>query len=376
MDYRAMAERALNKREDIFEKRKSAAAAGKRDLVREYDRQMDDLATEAREYVEFAERQGEIREAFKGAGALGAATPGEVRADGGDEFRGGLLPSEADMETRAVNGSEFLIPSGTAAKYVDILRAKAVFLRGIPAENLLPFGERTWEMPVLNDTDMPGLVQANALIVEGDDTWAGLSFTAKKYADLRGAANETFADASVNLRNVLAQTLLRNVAVQFDADAFTGAGGTTDPVLGLVGQGNSVAASGATGETATWDDVSDAVLRIWQGNAEPTVIWAAPDAANALAKEREGTEGGYLEPDTPLNVARRLPTLVSTNIPAGNVIVAAGDRVFAGVREDAKVAVSEHAEFANDRTLVRLTMRAAGTYVAETSSVQVITAAP
>ena len=75
-------------------------------------------------------------------------------------------------------------------------------------------------------------------------------------------------------------------------------------------------------------------------------------------------------------MARRLPTLVSTNIPAGNVIVAAGDRVFAGIREDAKVAVSEHYEFANDRTLVRLTMRAAGTYVAETSSVQVITAAP
>ena len=56
--------------------------------------------------------------------------------------------------------------------------------------------------------------------------------------------------------------------------------------------------------------------------------------------------------------------------------MAAGDRVFAGIREDAKVAVSEHYEFANDRTLVRLTMRAAGTYVAETSSVQVITAAP
>lgn len=372
MDYRAMAERALDKRADIFEKRKAAAKAGKRDVCEVYDAEMDSLAAEAREYVEFAERQNEIRgttETRQGRALSGAA--GNSGAEG-DEWRS-LLPGDSEIrELRAENGTEFIIPSGTAAKYVDMLRAKAVFLKGIPAENLLPFNDRKWTMPVLSDSDMPSLVAENALITEGDDEWAGLEFDAKKYADYRTVGNETLADSAIGLRNVLADTMVRNCAVEFDSDAFSGDGSTT-PILGLVGQGVPTEVGTTAGDTATWDDVADAVGRLWAANATPSVIWAAPDAATALAKEREGTDGARLEPNSPLNVARNLPILVSTNVPVGHVIVADGSRVFAGRREDARVAVSEHAEFQSDKTALRLTMRCAGVYAAEASSVQVLT---
>jgi HK97 family phage major capsid protein len=302
------------------------------------------------------------------------ALPGSTDAEG--EWRG-LLPSRTeiremqDSETRAESGTEYLIPSGVAAKYVDMLRAKAVFLKGIPAENLIPFNDRKWTMPVLSDSDMPALVAENALITEGDDEWVGLEFDAKKYADYRTVGNETLADSGLSLRNALGQTMIRNLAVQFDADAFAGAGGTTTPILGLVGQGVSTDAT-ATG-TATFDDIADAIGRLWAANADPSVIWLAPDAAIALSKEREGTEGNYVaDADSAVGLARRLPQLVSTNVPAGSVVVADGSRVYAGIREDARVAVSEHAEFQSDKTALRLTQRCAGVYVVESSSVQVI----
>lgn len=382
MDYRALAERALDKRAEVFEKRKALfddpKYKGKSDALRAkseaYDEQMDMLAAEARQYVEEGQRDQEIRGAMKRSGALGEAANrgGNGPADG--EWRG-LLPSHAEIremhETRAESGTEYLIPEGTAAKYIDMLRAKAVFLKGIPRENLHQFDDRKWTMPVLSDSDMPALVQENALIVEGDDAWAGLEFNSKAYKSYRTCGNETLADSGLSLRNALADTMLRNLAVEFDADAFAGTGGTNTPLLGLVGQGVSTPAA-ATG-TATFNDISLAIERLWTANAEPTVIWLAPDAAGALSREREGTDGAYLaDSDSAVGLARRLPQLVSTNVPAGTVVVADGSRVHAGIRERARVAVSEHAEFQNDKTALRLTQRCAGVYAVESSSVQVI----
>lgn len=380
MDFRSMAEAAMDRRSALFEKRKKIVSDStlktdeKRGMLSVLDYEMDSLAAEARQYVEEGERQQEIRGAYSRAGALGETRTPDRGEENSGEWRG-LLPSATEIrELRAEVGTDFIVPSGTAAKYVDMLRAKAVFLKGIPAENLMPFTDRDWTLPVLSDSDMPALVAENALITEGDDTWDGLSFTAKKYAAYRTVGNETLADSAFALRRALADAMLRNVAVEFDNDAFNG-DGTTTPVLGLVGQGVSTNAAGTAGSgaTATFDDVADAIGRLWAANAEPSVIWAAPNAAIALSKERAGSNGDYVaDADSAVGLARRLPTLVSNNVPAGKVIVADGSRGFAGRREDARVAVSEHAEFQNDKTALRLTMRCAGVYAAEASSVQVI----
>jgi HK97 family phage major capsid protein len=376
MNYRALAERSLEKRSEIFEKRKNAAKAGKRDLVAEYDRQMDDLATEAREYVEFAENQNEIRGLMRtdGGRTLSQARNGEA-ADG--EWRA-LLPGRTEMaEQRAENGTTYLIPEGTANKYVGMLSAKAVFLRGIPAENLLAFEDRKWTLPVLSDSDMPALVAENALIAENDDDWTGIEFDSKAYKSYRTVGNETLADSAVALRDVLGKEMIANCAVEFDNDAFNGAGPSDDtnptPVLGLIGQGITTEVGSASGDTATFDDIASAIGRIWSGNGEPSVIWLDPLSAIALATEREGENGAYLaDSDSAVGLARKLPQLVSTNVPSGTVVVADGSRVFAGSRENARVDISDHAHFQNDKTGIRLRMRAAGVYVVESSSVQVL----
>ena len=362
---------------------KTDAAKAYSEQIKRMDSDMDSLFSEARDYVSEAERAGEIREALgrPEARALNKATmvADSVRneADQGDEWRG-LLPSgeefRAAAEGTAAEGG-YTVPAGTASKYVGLLRANTVFLKGIPAENLLPFDSMKWTLPVLSSSDMPTLVAENAAITAGDDSWDGLEFDSKKYADIRNASNEILEDSALNLRNVLGQNMIRNVAQQFDDDAFNGDGSTT-PILGIVSQGTSNPASGATGTTATFDDIADAIGRLWGANANPTVIWAAPDAAIALSKERDNGSAYVADAGSAVGLARRLPMLISTNIPAGNVLVGDGTRIFAGVRKRAAVAYSPHSRFEYDQGQFRVTMRCAGLYVTESNSLQVITAAP
>lgn len=377
MDYRSMAERALERRTSLFEKRKNIAAdtsKGKderRGALSVIDSQMDDLAAEARDYVEEAERQDEIRNIHGRVPALSNAS--RARGDvEGDEWRG-LLPSNDEYRALTESGDPseggYTVPENVSSRYVDLLRNQAVFLKGIPADNVIRFNDKKLTLPVLSDTTMPTLVAENALISEGDDEFAALEFDAKKYADLRSASNEILADSAVNLRAMLADNMTKNLAATYDADAFSG-DGTSTPILGILGQGNAVdvASSGPT-----HDDLADAIGRIWGAGATPSVIWAAPDAAVALLKEREGTNGAYLNgTDNAAALAQNLPILPSRSVPAGTVVIADGTRIFAGIRQDVRIAVSEHARFAYDQVQFRLTMRAAGLYVVEADSTQVL----
>lgn len=377
MNYRALAESALERRSELFTKRKriandtSTKNDEKRGRLAEIDAQMDALAAEARDYVAEAERQGEIRDLMGKAGPL--AEPTHDRAEDAHAWRA-LLPSREEVRAAAEStpaDGGYTVPSGTGTRLVDMLRNRAVLLGSLPAENVIRFNTDKFTLPVLADSDMPTLVAENALISEGDETFAGLEFKAKKYASVKTASNEILADNSVSLRNALAQAMVRDAAAAADIDGFTGDGAAT-PLLGILGQGNTVEVGSTAGDLPTWNDVFGAVGRIWDGNAEPTAIYASPDAAIALEGEREGTDGAFLQGERA--TALRLPILRSSSVPAGTVAVADASRIYAGIRQDIRVATSEHARFENDQVVFRLTFRVGGIYVVETSSVQVLKA--
>jgi HK97 family phage major capsid protein len=374
--YKAQAEGLLAARKSLVEQAReisgsrSMTDAQKRSAIQPLNARIQDLTDEVRSIIEQGEREAEVRNLGAGLGSL--VTPGAEPRDL-SEWRG-MLPSLEEYRAQSagdLSEGGYTVPSGVASQYVDTLRNRAVFLKGLPTENLVRFSTAKFTLPVLSDSDMPALVAENAAIPGGDDTWAGLEFDAKAYKDTRTASNELLADSAVNMRDAVAQTLTRNVAAQFDKDAFQGT--SANPVLGILGQGTPTTVGSASGDLPKWDDLADAVGRIWAADGDPTVIWAAPDAATALGKERVGTNGVFVaDPSSPLGLARSLPVLHSTSIPAGTVVVADGTRCYAGIREDVRIAVSEHAAFTEDGVVFRLTMRAAGIYVVETSSVQVL----
>jgi len=344
--------------------------------------QKRDLEARLAELVDEAEQRGdepstdpatELRDAFLRAGALGRARiPGGAPSGGDGESWRALLPNGAEYRAllESDDSGDALVPAPVAAQYVDLLRNKTVFLESIPASNLVPFMGKSWTMPVLSDSDDAALTAEGAEITEGSDTFTELEFTSKKYASIRKASNEIVSDSAIPVRDALGNTMLRNLAAQIDRDAFNGDGSAV-PVKGIISQGTSTASASTL---PTHDDIADAIVRLWAANANPTVVWCAPDSAGALIKEREGTEGARLDPNMPNALALSLPIKVSSSVPAGNVVVADATRIFAGL-DNARVAVSEHAAFTSDSVVYRITQRVAGIYVVEATSVQVLTPA-
>ncbi|MGW5767763.1 phage major capsid protein [Streptomyces longwoodensis] len=383
--YKRQAAAALEERTKLVAELRSIEAdqklssADKRERVERIDRDLIRLEAEARDAIERGEREAEVRALAEKAGGIvlpnsGAALPGES-----EEWRS-LLPSGSDFRALVAESSPgsggYAVPSKTADKYVEHLRAASVFLR-VPGINVHRFDSGSFVLPNLTSSTTPGVVSEGAAIPEGTANFAGLTFTPIKYADLYRASNEVLDDAAFEMRNLISGVMVRNIATQVDRDAFQGTG--TASLSGLTKAGMGTAVNLATGNTVVkWDHIIDGFSDIEAAGAVPGVIWASPDMGKALRKERENaTTGGYLAgqvTDPVTKAGLGLPIYVSANLPTKTVIVADPTRIHIGVRSDVRVAVSEDFGFDKDLTAFRATYRVAGLAVDTASAVQVIKA--
>ncbi|MBW8795903.1 MAG: phage major capsid protein [Streptomyces sp.] len=353
--------------------------AEKRERVERIDRDVIRLEAEARDAVERGEREREVRALAANVGGLvmprgGSGLPGDP-----DAWRS-LLPSGNEFRTLVAEGSPgaggYAVPSITADKYVEHLRAASVFLR-VPGINVHRFEGGSFVLPNLTSSTTPGVVAEGAVIPEGTANFAGLTFNPVKYADLYRASNEVLDDAAFEMRNLIAGVMVRNIATQVDKDAFQGTG--TASLSGLTKAGMGTAVNLTTGNTVVkWDHIIDGFSDIEAAGAVPGVIWASPDMGKALRKERENaTTGGYLAgqvTDPVTKAGLGLPIYISANLPVRTVIVADPTRIHIGVRSDVRVAVSEDFGFDKDLTAFRATYRVAGLAVDTPAALQVVKA--
>ncbi|MEU6667592.1 phage major capsid protein [Streptomyces sp. NPDC046727] len=383
--YERQAKAALEERSKLIAELRTVeadsklSAAEKRERFERIDRDVNRLEAEARDAVERGEREAEVR-------SLAARAGGVVTPHGGSDLPGeseqwrSLLPSGNEFRALVAEGSPgsggYAVPTVTADKYVEHLRAASVFLR-VPGINVHRFQGGSFVLPNLTSSTTPGVVAEGAAIPESTATFAGLTFAPVKYADLYRASNEVLDDAAFEMRNLISGVMVRNIATQVDKDAFQGTG--TASLSGLTKAGIGTAVNLTTGNTVVkWDHIIDAFSDIEAAGATPAVIWASPDMGKALRKEREnGTNGGYLAgqvTDPVIQKGLGLPIYVSANLPAKTVIVADPTRIHIGVRSDVRVAVSEDFGFDKDLTAFRATYRVAGIAVDTAATVQVIKA--
>ncbi|MFF6789708.1 phage major capsid protein [Streptomyces filamentosus] len=336
---------------------------------------MEYRAIEAREDRARADRETEVLNLVAAHSAI--LTPGSAEGCSVEDWRS-LVPSLS--EYRAISGgvaSEggYTVPSEISGKYIDALKAKSSFLRGLPSESVIPFTSATFSVPQLVSSTGADYVAEGQTIPEGQMVWGEVKFTAKKIGEVQWASTEVLEDSAVDQRRVIADNLLRDASLKFDQDAFTGSG--VNPIKGVLSQGVSTTL-GAGKVTVTYDDLADAVARIEATNGTPSVVWASVDMAAALRKEKAAGSGVYQggsPTDAPASTAWGLPILPSAFLPPKTVIVADASRIVVGVRRNATVRISEDARFDKDQVGFKLTMRMAGVSVAEASSVQVIKAA-
>ncbi|MDX6738610.1 phage major capsid protein [Actinocorallia sp. A-T 12471] len=292
------------------------------------------------------------------------------------EWRG-LIPSltEYRMVSEGVpSDGGYTVPSSMAGHYIDALKQRSTFLRGIPGANVIPFETALFEVPQLIGTSGGDYVAEGQTIPTGDMVWGSVKFEPKKIGEIQWASNEVLEDSAIDMRRVIGDNMFRDASLKFDKDAFTGSG--TNPIKGILGQGITTTLS-AGSTVITFDDLADAVARIEAVNGVPSVIWAAPDVAAALRKEKASGTGTYQAgspTDSPKTTAWGLPILPTSFIPAKTAIVADGSRINVGIRKNAQVRISEDARFDSDQVGFRLTMRVAGASVAEAESVQVVKA--
>ncbi|MEH0577108.1 phage major capsid protein [Streptomyces sp. B21-108] len=114
----------------------------------------------------------------------------------------------------------YTVSKQTAAKYIDALKAKSTFLRGLPAESIIPFSGATFSVPQLVSSDGMDYVEEGQSLPEGDMVWGEVKFEPKKIGRIQWASTEILEDSAIDLRNSIANNLLRDASLKFDADAF------------------------------------------------------------------------------------------------------------------------------------------------------------
>lgn len=347
-----------------------------RNAIAETLKYMEMRGTDARENRARVNHENEVRELL-GTNPPGFLKPVSSEALSSDTWRS-LVPSLS--EYRAISGgvaSEggYTVPSEVSGKYIDALKAKSTFLRGLPESSVIPFTSADFSVPQLVSSTGADYVAEGQVIPEGQMVWGEVKFTAKKIGEVQWASVEVLEDSAVDQRRVIADNLLRDASLRFDSDAFIGSG--TNPIKGIVSQGVTTAL-GAGKSTVTYDDLADAVARIEATNGTPSVVWASVDMAAALRKEKASGSGVYQggsPTNSPASTAWGLPILPSTFLPPKTAIVCDASRVIVGIRRNATLRISEDARFDRDQVGFKLTMRIAGVSVAEADSVQIVKAA-
>jgi len=199
-------------------------------------------------------------------------------------------------------------------------------------------------------------------ITESDMETAEIVVAPAKVAGLTVVSNELAEDSSPQAQAVVGDGLVRSIAYRIDEVAF---GPTLAPTVpapsGLRGLPGFSTVE-APGQWADLDPFLEALSVAEGQGAAITSFIANPADALALARLRQGAGSNVTllgsDPTQPTQrVISGVPLLTSRHVEVGTVWAIPKAFVYAVVRRDATVDVSEHAVFARDAVAVRGVMR-------------------
>lgn len=374
--YSAIAERALEKREALFEQRKAIVANKdipsdqRRAKIEVIDAEMDALAAEAREAVETAEQVRAGQDQAQRGARLAAAT----RVPGGStDYRGGAriearhnepLPTGASFSdltdkpadfrdfgkaARALvygNPSEFraagegtdsaggfLVAPRYAATVLDLMRPATQVVNA--GATVVPLDSDNVTIAKVVGDPSPQWRSENAAIAESDITFGGVNFRAKALSVVVKASWELIEDAE-NFGAVLAQSLANAFAVKLDNAALYGSG--TDPeVNGLINQVTNTATYPSTGLT-DYDPLIAAVQSVRMSNFVPTASIMSEANYGALAAAKDANNA-YLTPPAYLADVPNLPTTAIDDQGDGAIFTGDFRNLYIGVRTSFEIKV-------------------------------------
>lgn len=201
----------------------------------------------------------------------------------------------------------------------------------------------------------------NELIGDTDPVYGELTLLPspmRSVKTLTKFSSELARHAVVNVAAALQSAMVSRVALAIDR-AFLIGEGTGNTVKGLT---NLSGIQTRTYGTLDVDDLHDAVGAAMAVNASPSCWFLHPDAFTTLRKLREGAGTGQylLQPDpTAANVFRLvgLPVYVSTQMPAGTLLLVDMAQVAVGRDRDASVKLLDQTYGDYDQLALRVVSR-------------------
>jgi HK97 family phage major capsid protein len=350
---KAIAEkRDLNPTEQTRYDKLEADAAGLAETIQRAETQaVEDRAVEAR----FAAIMGTEPSAQSRAWLPGLAEFRQLRAD-----------------QRAVGTSGAFIPVAASATYFDQLRKRTAVLAAGPV--IIPI-QHAGSLKIPNVTasvSILGKAEAAALGAS-DPTLSSITLDPKKFGAYTLINREAIEDSAPQLREVVANSLIRDTAVELDAQLVTG-DGTGQNLLGLrnvVGV-TAGASTGTNGGALTFAFLADTLGAAEAANVDPDrLAWIMHSRTWASVRKLADTASRpiiSMDPTTdvrptlwghPVHISNSLSIAETkgSSSDCSSIILADMSEVVVGVSREVELMISEDFKFDTDQVAVRVTAR-------------------
>ncbi len=336
-------------------------------------------AIEAHEITEtWEERQAEIREredSTRRAFAEILARPVDPRftADESRTWLPGLHEyRELRNEQRAIGTTGAFIPVAYATTFQDQLRKRTAVLAAGP--QILPVTSAgSLKVPAITaSVTVAGIAEAGT-ISASDPTLTTTTLDPKKFAAMTLVNREAIEDSAPELRRVIADALIKDLAVELDKQMVTG-DGTGQNLTGLrnLSGTTSGASTGANGGALTFAFLADTLGAYDTANADPDrAAWIMHARTWASIRKLSDSQARpIVSIDPTLGVRPTLwgkPVFISNSLSitetvgsstdCSTILLADMSEVLVGVAREVELVISEDFKFDTDQIAVRATAR-------------------
>ena len=193
-------------------------------------------------------------------------------------------------------------------------------------------------------------------ITEADVPGDELVLTPRKVATLVRLSNESVNDSSPQVLDVAGSNMVRSVAKEADRAMFVGTGAANDQPTGIL----TLPGLPNVDEAVAYAGIVKAAGLVSAAGGTPNVLYVNPTDYVALQLVTGSDDRPLISGDPTAGappVIGGLAVWQTPAVPVGTALVAAADQIVIAVREDASVAISEHAAFGQDGTLARVIAR-------------------
>lgn len=276
------------------------------------------------------------------------------------------------LQTKAVGSAGAFVPVNYAAGFFDVLRKRTALLDAGPV--LIPVvGAGSVRVPRITSSVTVSPVAEHATIPDATPGLGDIVLDPKKFAVSTVVSREAIEDSNPQLRDVVGQALIRDLAVELDRQMLVGSG-AGGQILGLLNTAGTAAgpSTGANGGSLTFAALADTLAVAESNNADTGRLhWLMHSRTWSSVRKLVDSQGRPIvsvDPTVdvrpslfghPVHVSNSIPInqTVGTSTDCSSIALADMGQVVVAVGREVEVVMSEQLRFLTDEIVVKASAR-------------------